>query len=152
MVEKTKFWNFVINIHLTKYSHKWWYCSNDDIDGSTSLGSTDELWPSPKGLFSGAAKSSSAALRSTHWEFGALGSASTNIEINSEYLHNEDSSVTTGCQKAGSISPCPRRTIDGHVEHKDYAVDTSGLVEEKVQPVISVKLIVIILQIPQGLL
>ncbi|XP_021774434.1 protein LNK2-like isoform X1 [Chenopodium quinoa] len=106
--------------------------SNDDLDGSTSLGSTDELWSSPKDLLSGAAKSSSAALRSTHWEFGALGSAATNIEINPEYLHNEDSSVTTGCRKAGSISPCPRRTIDRHLEHKDYAVDTTGLVEEKI--------------------
>lgn len=104
--------------------------SNDDLDGNTSLGSTDELWSSPKDLTSGAAKSSSVALGLTNWEFGVLGNTSANNEINSKYLHNKDPAVTTGCQKA-DVSPYPGRTIGRHVEQEEYAVQTTSLVEEK---------------------
>lgn len=138
-------------IHLTEYSHKWWFCSNDDIDGNTSLGSTDELWSSPKDLIVEVAKSSSAVLGSTNWEFGALGNSSANIKINSKYLHNENPCVTPGCQKADSVSPYPHQTIGRHVEQEEYAVDSTGLVEEKVQPVNRVKLIIFVLHIPWGL-
>lgn len=113
--------------------------SNDDIDGNTSLGSTDELWSSPKDLISRASKSSSAALGSTNWEFGALGNSSSNVEIDSEYLHKENPSVTTGCQKADSISPFCRPTSGRHLEHEEYVVGTSGLADEKIGLGISVK-------------
>ncbi|XP_021859802.2 protein LNK2 [Spinacia oleracea] len=113
--------------------------SNDDIDGNTSLGSTDELWSSPKDLIVEVAKSSSAVLGSTNWEFGALGNSSANIKINSKYLHNENPCVTPGCQKADSVSPYPHQTIGRHVEQEEYAVDSTGLVEEKLGLGVTVK-------------
>lgn len=38
---------FYNGIYLTEYSHKWWFCSNDDpIFGHVSLENSDELWSS----------------------------------------------------------------------------------------------------------
>lgn len=96
--------------------------SNDDLDGNTSLGSTDELWSSPKDLLRGPAKSSSAALGSTSWEFGAL--ANTSAEINSEFLQNENPCIAPSHQKADSPSPCSRQKSARNVER---AEDKIGL-------------------------
>ncbi|KAL2898272.1 Xylose isomerase [Bienertia sinuspersici] len=122
----------LVTFNILKHWHLLCVASNDELDGTTSLGSTDELWSSPNDLVSEAAKSSSVAVRSANWEFGALGNTSSNIEINSEYLHNENPSVASCYRKADDISPFSQQSIGRHVEQEEYAVGTTDLVEEKV--------------------
>ncbi|XP_057520144.1 protein LNK2 isoform X2 [Amaranthus tricolor] len=104
--------------------------SNDGLQGDISLGSTDELWSSPKNPLSGVAKCSSAALGSTNWEFGTLGSTS-NIDNNYEFLRNENPSSTTSSQKQDRRSPYSRHNIVRHVEKEESAVGTTDLADKK---------------------
>ncbi|KAK9741939.1 hypothetical protein RND81_03G138500 [Saponaria officinalis] len=104
--------------------------SNDEVDGHTSLGSADELWSPSKGLIREEAKSSSEAMGSRSWEFEALGSTSSQIELNSEYMHDEYPSEATSCGKPGSIMSNSER-ITGRFVEQEYTVGTSALKEEK---------------------
>lgn len=86
------------------------------------------------------AKCSSAALGSTNWEFGTLGSTS-NIDNNYEFLRNENPSSTTSSQKQDRRSPYSRHNIVRHVEKEESAVGTTDLADKKVHATNSLTLI-----------
>ncbi|KAL9247753.1 hypothetical protein vseg_021150 [Gypsophila vaccaria] len=103
--------------------------SNDDLDGHTTIGSADELWSPSKGLVREETKSSSEAMGSRSWEFGALGNTSSQIE-RTEYVHDEYPSEASSCEKPGSIMSNSKH-LTGKFVKQDYTMDTSALTANK---------------------
>ncbi|XP_074304880.1 protein LNK2 [Silene latifolia] len=97
--------------------------SNDKLDGHSSLGGPDELWPSSKDLTRGAFKSLSGDLGSKKWEFGELENTSSKTELNSEYMHEWTSAAMRFVKTDSSKS--------GRFVEQECTMGTSALIEEK---------------------
>ena len=103
-------------IHLTQYSHKWWFCSNDDpIFGNVSLGSADEFWSSSKEVTNSPGKSFTTTVDSPSRGIGALRSISEHLEIKREYEQQDNQSFTLSYEK-----------LDGSTSHGLHNVELPG--------------------------
>lgn len=88
---------FYNGIGLTEYSHKWWFCSNDDpIFGHASLDSSNELWSSKD-----VSNNVAPLPLDTPSSSGALRNRTESLEIKEEYVQCSDESLDLSNEKIG---------------------------------------------------